>query len=372
MQNLSIPSAAVVTSLPTPTIALSGAVVTLQSSGLPYWCDGTAWALLGSATAAPAGTTGQLQYNNGGVTGGAANVNVDSGDLLLDVSAAPTAPTADAVKVFAKNLAGRFIPATIDKNSSVALQPAIFRNRISLWQSSGAVLPPSTSVGFILGFPAATVVGTATLRAFASTNLLTRAGRTGYVSVATAGGMASWRMAVASITTGTGGGLGGFFASMRVAITDAAAVTGARAFFGLSSSTAAATNVDPSAMTNCIGLAQLSTDATQLYLVYGGSVAQADIPLGTNFPPMAGAGATNGILYDVILHSPPNQNGVISYRIERVGTAFLAEGTITPTTPGTQTPANTTFLTQQIWRTNNATALAVGIDVSRVYVEVEN
>lgn len=170
---------------------------------------------------------------------------------------------------------------------------------------------------------------------------------------------------------GDGAGLGGFFYSCRFGFSDAATVSGARAFVGMSSLVAAPTNVEPNTLTNCIGLAQLSTDATQLFLVYGGSAAQTAIGLGTNFPPMAGVGAANGIAYDLTLFCPTSGNGIVNYRVERIGTSFVAEGTLTPTTVGTQTPAATTLMTHRAWRTNNATLLAVGIDMLNVYIETD-
>ena len=83
------------------------------------------------------------------------------------------------------------------------------------------------------------------------------------MSTARAGNFAGQYSTVAQFTTGDGAGLGGFFYSCRFAFTDAATVSGARAFVGMSSSTSTATNVEPSTLTNSIGVAQLSTDSTQ-------------------------------------------------------------------------------------------------------------
>jgi hypothetical protein len=139
----------------------------------------------------------------------------------------------------------------------------------------------------------------------------------------------------------------------------------------MSSSVAAPTNVQPNTLINSIGLARLSTDSTQLYIVYGGSAAQTAIALGTNFPPQTGSGSTTGIVYDLSLFSPPNQNGVIYYYVERVGTSFVSQGVITPTTVGVQTPASTTLLAHRAWVCNNTTALAAGIDIISVYIETD-
>jgi hypothetical protein len=321
-----------------------------------------------SAPATPAGNTKELQYNNAGVTAGAANVEIDNSDLCLVVGTAPVTPPASNVKLFAKNLAGRILPGSVGPSGmDAALQPAVWRQKVARWNPPGN----ATTLPAVDGFNAPTALGTATARTVATTNLMTRTRRLGYVSVATAAGFAGHFGASAQFTTGDGAGLGGVFYSCRFAVSDAATVAGARQFVGLSSSVVTPTNVEANTLTNSIGVAQLSTDATQLYLVYGGSTAQTAIALGTNFPPAATAGITSGTLYDLTLFAPPNSNGVVGYRLERIGTAFVAEGTLTPGTPGTQTPLSTTLLAHRAWRCNNATALAVGLDIIGVYIETD-
>lgn len=316
----------------------------------------------------PGGNTKEVQFNNRGVFAGAANVEIDNGDLVLMENASPVTPATGMVKLFCKKIAQRFFAAFVGPSGlDVIIQPAMFRQKVFTWNPQGN----ATTLPGVFGFQAPNALGTATARNVASTNLLTRMKRLGYVSAATAAAFCGhWHPAVgAQLTTGNGAGLGGFFYSCRFAITDAAAVAGARFFAGLSNLTAAPTNVEPSTLTNCIGIAQLSTDSTQLYLVYGGTAAQTAIALGTNFPPMQGVGAVNGVAYDLSIFAPPSLNGVVHVRLERLGTAFVYENTITPAVVGTQTPASTVFMGHRIWRCNNATLLACGVDISGVYAE---
>lgn len=296
-----------------------------------------------------------------------ANHTIDS-EVTFPAVASPATPSTGNFNLYGKTFANRTMPTIIGASGmDYALQPSTWRQKIGWW------LPPgnATTVPAVTGLGTLTATGTATARNVATTNLFTRTRRLGYVSAATAGSLTGIRGPAAQFTTGDGAGLGGFFTSIRFGISDAAAVTGARTFVGMSSATGAPTNVEPNTLTNSIGIAQLSTDSTQLYIVYGGSAAQTAIALGTNFPPMAGVGVTNGITYDLTLFAPPNSNGVVYYYVERVGTAFTASGTLTPAVVGTQTPASTTLLTHQIWRSNNATALAVGIDVVNIYIETD-
>lgn len=315
----------------------------------------------------PGNSTNGLLVNDRGNIQAVDGAGTYGGNLWVSESSFSTPPPSGAV-IFSKRLAGRMMPATVGpSNMDYTFQPAFWRQKVVRWNPMGnsATAPP------VDGIVAFTVLGTATSRVIATTNLLTRTKRIGYASAATASAMCGIYNATAQFTTGNGAGLGGFFYSCRFAITDPAAVAQARFFCGMSSSVAAATNVSPSTLTNCIGVAQISPDTTQLHIVYGGSAAQTAIALGTNFPPMVGVGITNGVAYEFTLFAPPNLNGTVHYRLERIGTSFFAEGTLTPGTPGTQTPLSTTLLSPRIWRTNNSTLLAAGVDVLGLYLETD-
>ena len=70
-----------------------------------------------------------------------------------------------------------------------------------------------------------------------------------------------------------------------------------------------------STILNQIGVAQLSTSSTQLYLICNGTVAQTPIPLGITFPPKNGVNATEGIFYDLSIFASPNDNSKIHYSL---------------------------------------------------------
>lgn len=296
-----------------------------------------------------------------------ANHTIDSEVTFPQVSA-PATPAAGFFNLFGKKLGNtRILPAAVGPSGmDYAFQPAMFRQKIGMWSPAGN----ATTVPGVFGFTAWTAVGTATARNVATTNLFTRMRRLGYVSAATAGSLTSVRTAAAQYTTGNGSGLGGFYASFRFGRSDAAAVAGVRFFCGMLSATGAPTNVEPNTYTNCIGVAQLSTDSTQLYLVYGGSAAQTAVALTTGFPPYNGTvGVTTGVPYDFQIWCPPNSNGVVNWQLDRLDTGTSTGGTITPAVVGTQTPASTTLLNPVVWACNNATAAAVAFDLQQVYTE---
>jgi hypothetical protein len=301
---------------------------------------------------------------------GGVPVLLNTGNLTLPAAIAilPTLPTTSNVTIFGRTLAGRDMVASVDSDGMDAVfQPSLWRQKVSNWNPPGN----ATTVPGVFGMTAPTAVGTATTRAVAVTNLFTRTRRLGYVANTAVGSLCGHYVPQAQMTTGDGAGLGGFFYSCRFGVSDTANPVGTRMFVGLSSSVAAPTNVDPATLTNVIGVAQLAGSATQLYIVYGGSAAQTTIPLGTNFPPYTGTGVTLGVAYDFTVYCPGAANGVVYYRIERIGTSFITEGVITPTVVGTQTPASTTLLAHRAWRTNNANTGVVGIDIIGFYTETD-
>lgn len=322
---------------------------------------------LGAGATLPGGNTKEVQFNNAGVMAGAANVEIDNGDIVLLNNNAPVTPPTGAVKLFGKTIASRVMVASVGPSGLDAiLQPALFRQKIGYWASVG-----NTIALTVIGFPPVINLGTLSGRAVATTNLQTRTRRLGIFSATTVGAVGGNYTTVAQFTTGNGAGLGGFFYSCCFAFADPANMATARAFVGLSSAVTAPTNVEPSTLTNSFGIAQLSTDSTQLFLVYGGSTAQTAIALGTNFPPMAGVGATNGIVYNLTLFSNPNVNGVVSYRVERLGTNFVTEGNFPLITPGVQLPGSTVLIGHRAWRSNNDIALATAIELMSIYFETD-
>ena len=276
--------------------------------------------------------------------------------LTMPDTQAPAVPAPDTGTVFFKEVAGRMMLAQIDPSGlDTTLQPNLGSNKCALWMPPGG----ATTVPGVFGMSALTVVGTVTARAVTVSNLLTRMTRLGYVSTATAGQLAGGREAVGKFTVGAGGGLGGFFIRYRFGVSDAATVAGARMFVGLSTTVAAPTNVEPSALLNCVGVAQLST-GTNLQLVYANGAVKPVIDLGSNFP----ANSTTDA-YELVLFAP-NAGGVW-YQVTRLNTPYATQGFLPPT----DTPLASTLLCHQLWRCNNATALAVGLDICGIYAETD-
>jgi hypothetical protein len=310
-------------------------------------------------------------YDAGVATAGAwvgINVNVyddENNSLNIGLHTSQPAVPISGNRIFSKNIGGRaMVSATGPSGVDYPFQPHTGKSKVAQWQPIGN----ATTTPIADGILAPTNLTTVTARNVATTNILTRMKRLGFVSAATAGAVTgSYFLAGAQqYTIGDGAGLGGFHYIERFGISDAAAVSGARAFIGWRSVVTAPTNVDPAAGTNQFGLAQISGDNTQWYIVYGGSAAQTAIALGTSL----GAPTLTNTAFEISFFAPPNSNNTVKYTVTNLGTNVIVSGTLTGTA-GTALPSSTTLLAPCTWRTNNATALAVGIDISSIYIETD-
>lgn len=303
-------------------------------------------------------------YTATGTNDGAKQVSVDrwNDDHKIDTeivlpAVTPVAPGTDEIAIYGKNIGGRMMLCQMGPSGlDTALQPNLGGNKVSLWMPPGN----GTVVPGVFGMATLTATGTATARNIAVTNMLTRMTRLGYVSATTAGALTGAREAAAKFTTGAGGGLGGFYYRSRFGISDAATVAGARMFVGLAASIVAPTNVEPDTLLNAVGICQLS-GSSNLSFYCAGSGATTAVDLGSNFP--AAAGSANA--YELVLFSSSSSGNII-YRITRLNTGDVATGTVS-----SGLPASSTLLCHQLWRTNNATALAVGIDICGIYMETD-
>lgn len=229
-------------------------------------------------------------------------------------------------------------------------------------------LPPgnATTVPGVVGMAALTAITAAVARTVATTNAMTRRKRLGYpTSAATAGLLAGARLGAAQVTLGTGT-LGGFVFRQEFGCADAATVAGARQFCGIIASTAAPTNVEPSTLLNCIGAGHGTAD-TNMKIYTAGSAANAAIDLGANFP----RSTLSQDMYVLTVYAPkdPVLAGFkAAWHIERLGTTFTASGILTGAA-GTTVPSTTTLLTTNNWRCNNATALAVNLDLGPITLQ---
>jgi hypothetical protein len=287
-----------------------------------------------------------------------------SSDPLDLTVATPATPPADTVRLFRRKIGGRNMPAFLGPDGQFnSLQPLVARNKIGVWSPPGN----STTAPGVFGMAGMSTTGTATARNVATTNLFTRLRRLGYVSGAAAGSFVIVRQTATNISLGTtigGIAVGGFFKVIRFGVSDAATVAGARTFVGINNGSAPSTG-EPSTLTNVIGVGNGASD-TNLFLYYGGSAAQTPINLGANFP----ANTLSVDAYELALFCAPGSE-TVTWQVTRLNTGDTASGTLSGAS-GVALPAPSTLLSHTVcYRYNNATALAVGIDLISDYIETD-
>ena len=274
------------------------------------------------------------------------------------VSSIPSAPSAGNVKTFAFSDAGYEQPAFLNStNNPTVFQPSFGSKRIC-WASIRA-----QSVTLDANGLTGTAIGTLTAVA-AATTFIGRIGKGSYVSLGVAGSTAG-QSSIQAFYLGVAGtpNASGFYGVWKFGIGDS--VSNTITFVGMNTTSGgpASATASPATYVNAIGVGQASGDAN-LSIYYGGSSSQTPIALGSNFP------ASTAGYYTLELFSPPNSATSVYYKVTRLDTGVTASGTLTGTA-GTALPANTTALRPCFFRSNNATASAVTMLVSQVYIETD-
>lgn len=319
--------------------------------------DNKATVNVGGAGGTAAGSNEQIQFNNALAFAGATKAVINNNDLTL-LDGTPVAPASGQVKMFHETMGGRSMLAMVGPSGlDTAIQPSIARNKVAFWNPIGN----ATTAPLTFGLAAPSTLGTATTRNVATTNLFTSMKRIGYVSSTTAGNLAAAYVPAVQFWRGNAAGLGGFSYVCRFGTSDGATVSGARMFVGLIGSASAPTNVEPNTLLNCIGVGQLSTSAN-IHLIYNdGAGAAQTADFGATFP----ANTLSTKVYELAMFAPPNGSNVV------VVLRNLSDGLEQGITLSTDIPASTTLLAPTMWRSNNATALAVGIDLMGLYIETD-
>ncbi|MFN3578710.1 MAG: hypothetical protein ACK4TJ_17270, partial [Tabrizicola sp.] len=138
--------------------------------------DGTWAAPPGGGGGTPGGASGEIQFNDAGAFGGAADVEIEGGQLRLPTISTPAAPAADGVKLFGRKVGGRAMPAFMGPSGlGSALQPLLARNKVGMFLPNG-----NGTAGTQWGLTYSST-GTATTANVATTNLHTYTRRLEYL-----------------------------------------------------------------------------------------------------------------------------------------------------------------------------------------------
>lgn len=245
-------------------------------------------------------------------------------------------------------------------------QSHLGKSKVCAWLARGS----GTTVLDPFGGLAPTAVGTATSRAVATTRFFTAVKRLGYVSAAGAGSAVDLYGATAQYFRGSSvtGKAGGFRFSALWGVSDAATVAGAITFVGMNSTAGAMTaTTEISALTDCVGFGGLSTSSNMQFVYNDASGTASLIDLGSNFP----INTLSVDWYRTVIDCDPAGTYIDAaiWRCNMMVDGSTVNQYFWQTRIETDLPTATTLLTPHLFRSNNATALAVGLDVSAVTVE---
>lgn len=285
--------------------------------------------------------------------------SADNDPLDLVNNTSPGVPPADTVRVFSKKIAGRVVPAFVGPSGlATAIQPMLAMNKV-VWASANGNSTTVSQVGIALS-----ATGTATAANVATTNVHTVQRRIEYaVTTASATAVAGWRESAAKFFRGTGS-FGGFLYVCRFGPSRGAAANSTkRMFVGLSSITAAPTDVEPSTTeTNALGVGCNAGDANFQFMHRTASGTTTKVDLGSAF---AKAVSDNTAAFELAMFCPPGGSDV-KWQVTNMGTGDVVTGTATTTLP-----AATTLLAIRGWQSVGGTSSVIGLSLINLYIETD-
>lgn len=271
-----------------------------------------------------------------------------------------TAPTADTVRMFGRNVGGRMMPSFIGPSGlESSLQPSLARNKVALWSPAGNATTV-TQIGMSAG-----TLGTATQANVSSGSIFAAMRRLDYlITTASATAIACLTSAAATNNQYFRGSapIGGFHIVLRFGGATGMSNTSHRFYAGLTSAAMNFADAEPSSRANLIGVGYDSADSNWHLMHKAGTGAATKTDLGASFPRQS---ADRSKMYELVLFCPPGGTGVF-YEFTELGTTNIASGEITSNLPD----ADTT-MKWGIVASAGGVSSVVGISVASAYVETD-
>ncbi|WP_135448865.1 DUF2793 domain-containing protein [Tabrizicola caldifontis] len=322
--------------------------------------DGTWTAPPGGAGGSPGGSSGAVQWNDGGSFAGAANVRIEGSELSLPAIAPPMAPAPGGVKLFGRSIGGRIMPAFVGASGlDTTISPHFGRNKI------GIFLPPGNGGSLTNMGIATAAAGTATAASVGTTNLHSYMRRHEWL-VTTASTTAVAGVRANALQWGLGGtaaGLGGFHLVWRWGPATGVANGAHRAFVGMRGSVSAPSDVDPSTLTNMCGMGYDSSDVTIQFLHNDATGTTTKIDLGPDFPKPS---QDRTAVYEIVLFAPPGPTQILHYAVTDLVSGAEATGAVT-----TDLPPVTQLLAPWSYISVGGVSSVIGQAVMSLYIETD-
>jgi hypothetical protein len=262
------------------------------------------------------------------------------------------------VKLFGRDMGGRIMPAIIGPSGvSSSLQPFLATNRVAMFMPNGVT---TTVTQFGMGYA---TTGTVTASTFATSGLYRYMRGVEYlVTVAATNAVAGLRGSAQFTVGGPSAGLGGFHQVWRWGPATGVATATTRAFCGVGAS-GAPTDVQPSSLTNIIGMGWDAADTNIQIMHNDGSGTATKIDLGASFPVPT---VDRTSVYEAVLFAVPGTTQSVGYRVTDLVSGDEASGTIT-----TDLPTTTTTVTPHLYMSAGGTSSVIGVKIFSHYIETD-
>jgi hypothetical protein len=301
----------------------------------------------------PAGTTGEIQFNNAGAFGGAANVEVESGNLKLITTTDPATPTGGLIH-YSKVIAGRLLPKIIGPSGvDTVMQVGLHGNSVMMVAPANATTAPTVWGGVLT--TAATMSHQQTI---ASANRWLATRRTRFQTSTTINNATGMRTAYVQWFRGNAAGFGGFW--FRCQLGQNININGGQKFVGLCASTGALAG-EPSALLNMCGMGFDSTDLATgnwQFMYNDGTGSAAKVDLGVD----AARNTTTG--YDLVMFMAPNSSELFVRIVNLATNVVVLETSYT----GANVPVVNTGMAFAA-QVRTTTAAADNLEIAKVYIE---
>ena len=292
----------------------------------------------------PGGSTTQIQFNNSGAFGGAANLAVKNGNLVLTNTSSSNPVVSNRVGV---SQLDRFGGMTVDRYKMLPT-PVHFNaaqvNRAAIWFGAG-----------IATFGAATsVFGSSSEVVWSSGSPFSACRKRRLTSLSSANATAGYYEGAPEIYIGSTT-YGGFKWGATAAMVSTDAHT---AYFGLMEAVPGNSVTALSTMTNMIVVGLAPGDTNYKLYYNDGTGAANSIDLGANFP----KGSSPQAWLNITLYSP--RSGGFHYRVVNRTNGAVASGFV-----DTDVPSSAVVLRSVLWTSNGATGTPAFIEFVQVKYE---
>jgi hypothetical protein len=280
--------------------------------------------------------------------------------LDLPVSTNPSAPAGGRALIYPKNASGYDWVTKDALGNEVNITDPLKGGRGWIIPNAGSTSVTQIAIGSL------TATGTATAAALSITSKQTRIRRLDYlVTAAAATAVAGWRITSPHLVRGNTPGVGGFYSRQVFGPATGVATATNRGFVGLTATTSAPTDVQPSTLVSCIGVGWDAADANMqiMHNDASGTCTKVDLTSAFIVPTID----RNG-LFQLDIWCASNES-----KLNWSLTDLINGTTVTGDTGvSTDIPTNTTYLAERGWMSVGGTSSVIGIAFAGLYYQTES